>query len=120
MKKKANIKSNSIQNIINHDAHLQAEEVEDRVKLPQNSMWITCMKKKAKFKSYSIQNIMMVTFMQKMLKKKSLKNAMEVTCKQKVGKYKVQHSPEHRGDHLHAEKGRDKVQHNVTMVITYM
>ena len=69
MKKKANIKSNSIQNIMNHDAHLQAEEGEDRVKLPQNSMWITCMKKKAKFKSYSIQNIMMVTFMQKRLKK---------------------------------------------------
>ena len=41
------------------------------------------MKKKAKFKSYSIQNIMMVTFMQKRLKKKYLKNAMEVTCKQK-------------------------------------
>ena len=83
MKKKANIKSNSIQNIMNHDAHLQAEEGEDRVKLPQNSMWITCMKKKAKFKSYSIQNIMMVTFMQKRLKIKSLLNGMEVTCKQK-------------------------------------
>ena len=84
MKKKANIKSNSIQNIMNHDAHLQAEEGEcqvqhspehlhaekgeDRVKLPQNSMWITCMKKKAKFKSYSIQNIMMVTCMQKRVK----------------------------------------------------
>ena len=68
---------------MNHDAHLQAEEGEDRVKLPQNSMWISCMKKKAKFKSYSIQNAMMVTCMQKMLKIKSLLNGMEVTCKQK-------------------------------------
>ena len=36
--------------------------------------------------------------------------------------YQVGHSPEHPGDHLHPEKGRDKVQHNIqnTMVITYM
>ena len=34
MNKKAKIKSNSIQNIMNHDAHLHAEEGEDRVKLP--------------------------------------------------------------------------------------
>ena len=36
------------------------------------------------------------------------------------GEYQVQHSPEHHGDHLHAEKVQDKVQHNIqnTMVIT--
>ena len=33
MNKKAKIKSNSIQNIMNHDAHLHAEEGEDHVQL---------------------------------------------------------------------------------------
>ena len=125
---------------MNHDAHLHAEEGEDRVKLPQNSVWITCMKKKAKFKSYSIQNIMMVTCMQKRVKIKLTPerqgghlHAEEVEEKiprerhgghlqAEVGEYKVQHSPEHHGDHQHAEKGRDEVQLNIqnTMEITCM
>ena len=31
------------------------------------------------------------------------------TC---AGEYQVQHSPQHHVDHLHAEEGGDRVQHN--------
>ena len=89
MNKKVKIKSNSIQNIMNHDAHMHAEEGKDRVKLPQNSMWITCMKKKEKFKSYFIQNIMMVT------------------CRQQRVKIKL--IPEGQGGHLHSEEVEDQI-----------
>ena len=68
---------------------MHAEEGEDRVKLPQNSMWITCMKKKAKFKSCSIQNFMMVTCMHK--------------------RVKIKHNPERQGGHLHAEEVADQI-----------
>ena len=68
---------------------MHAEEGEDRVKLPQNSMWITCMKKKAKFKSCSIQNFMMVTCMHKSVK--------------------IKHNPERQGGHLHAKEVEDQI-----------
>ena len=69
--------------------------------------------------SNSIQNITMITFKEEMVK---IKSNSPPEKHEEEGEYEVQHSPEHHGDHLHAEKGRDKVQHNIqnTMVITYM
>ena len=73
-------------------------------------------------KSNSIQNITMITCKEKMVKIKSKSGNLPPEKHVEEGEYKVGHSPEHPGDHLHPEKGRDKVQHNIqnTMVITYM
>ena len=56
---------------------------------------------------------MMLTCMQKKVKRSP--TPLRKVCgspARKEGEYQVQNSPEHQGDHLHAEKGRDKVQHN--------
>ena len=73
-------------------------------------------------KSNSIQNITMITCKEEMVKIKSNSVSLPPEKHVEEGEYQVQHSPEHHGDHLHAEKGWDKVQHNTqnTMVITYM
>ena len=70
-------------------------------------------------KSNSIQNITMITCKEEMVK---IKYNSPPEKHVEEGEYQVGHSPEHPGDHLHPEKGRDKVQHNIqnTMVITYM
>ena len=64
----------------------------------------------------------MVTCKEEMVKFKSNSGSLPPEKHVEEGEYQVQHSPEHHGDHLHAEKGRDKVQHNIqnTMEITCM
>ena len=54
----------------------------------------------------------MITFKEEMVKIKSNSGSLPPEKHVEEGEYQVQHSPEHHGDHLHAEKGRDKVQHN--------
>ena len=101
MKKKAKIKSNSIQSVkmvtcmqkrakikLNserHRGHLQAEEGEDQVQLIKEHMVITCMQKKVEIKFNTIQNAREITCMQKRvnIKSNSMQEDMVVTCMQR-------------------------------------
>ena len=81
--KKVNIKSNTVKlNPEHYDAHLHAEEGEDRVKLPQKGMWITCKQKKVIIKSNTVQNTMVITCLQKKVEIKSntIQNTMVIAC----------------------------------------
>ena len=100
MKKKAKIKSNSIQSVkmvtcmqkrakikLNserHRGHLQAEEGEDQVQLIKEHMVITCMQKKVEIKFNTIQNAREITCIQKRvnIKTNSMQEAM-VACRGK-------------------------------------
>ena len=62
-------------------------------------------------KSNSIQNITMITCKEEMVKIKSNSGSLPPEKHVEEGEYQVQHSQEHHGDRLHAEK-LDKVQHN--------
>ena len=81
MKKKAKIKSNSIQNVTM--VTCREKRVKIKSNSPQNRMWITCRQKRANIKSSTVQNIMVIDHLYA-----------------EEGGDKVQDNTEHDGDHL--------------------